>query len=209
MSALLRHSVGRFQRQLTSIISVNFLARCHTMRDQIRVEVASVSPLDQVEAATQLDVLSWIDSGAELCRLSKPAVPPKHLVSYFAVVDGDHILLVDHINAQLWLPSGGHVESGEHPRATAVREAKEELSIDGEFLYERPLLLTSTTTVGATAGHTDVSLWYVLKGDRSRPIEFDRTEFCTVRWFHKDDVPMHRTHPEMERFLAQLYPFAE
>jgi hypothetical protein len=27
--------------------------------------------------------------------------PPKHLVSYFAVVDGQHLLLVDHKNAQL------------------------------------------------------------------------------------------------------------
>jgi len=164
--------------------------------------------MDQVEAATQLDVLSWIDSGAELCRLSKPDVPPKHLVSYFAVVDGDHILLVDHINAQLWLPSGGHVEPNEHPRSAAIREAKEELSIEAEFLFEQPLLLTSTTTVGTTARHTDVSLWYVLKGDRSRPIEFDRMEFHTVRWFHKDDIPMDRTNPEMQRFLAKLYPLA-
>jgi 8-oxo-dGTP diphosphatase len=177
------------------------------MRDQIRVEVASISPLDQVEAATQLDVLSWIDSGVELCRLRKPAVPPKHLVSYFAVVDGDHLLLVDHIKAQLWLPSGGHVEPGEHPRAAVVREAIEELSIEAEFLFERPLLLTSTTTVGATAGHTDVSLWYVLKGDRRKSFEFDRGEFRALRWFHRDDIPMHRTDPEMRRFLAKLDSF--
>ena len=178
------------------------------MRDQIRVEVASISPLDRVEAATQLDVLSWIDSGAELWRLIKPDVPPAHLVSYFAVVDGDHILLVDHINAQLWLPSGGHGESGEHPRDTVVREAEEELSIEAEFLFANPLLLTSTTTVGVTAGHTDISLWYVLKGDRSQSVKFDEVEFRSVQWFHKDDIPMHRTHPEMKRFLAKLYPLA-
>jgi hypothetical protein len=31
---------------------------------------------------------------------------PKHLVSYFALVDADHILLIDHKHAQSWLPTG-------------------------------------------------------------------------------------------------------
>ena len=46
----------------------------------------------------------------------KPATPPKHLVSYVVPTDpetGD-ILLVDHRNAQLWIPPGGHVDPGEH-----------------------------------------------------------------------------------------------
>ena len=44
----------------------------------------------------------------------KPDVPPKHLVSYFALVDERRgkLLLVDHKLAGLWLPSGGHVEPG-------------------------------------------------------------------------------------------------
>ena len=89
------------------------------MRAEIREEVELIQPLDALEQESKLDVLSWIDSGAELCRLEKPATPPQHLISYFAVVDGDHILLVDHINAELWLPTGGHVDPGEHPRDTA------------------------------------------------------------------------------------------
>ena len=175
------------------------------MRNEIRREVESIDPLDEIERTAKTDVLSWIDSGVEICRLQKPDVPPKHLISYFAVVDGEHILLVDHINAELWLPTGGHVEPGEHPRATALREAKEELSIDGVFLRVEPLFLTITETVGKTAGHTDVSIWYALKGDRSAELEFDRSEFHSVRWFHKDDVPLHRTDRHMARFLRKLY----
>jgi len=175
------------------------------MRDQIRTEVESISPLDEVEERTKAEVLDWIDSGAELCRLAKPATPSRHLVSYFAVVDGDHMLLVDHINAQRWLPAGGHVEPGEHPRTTVIREAKEELAIRAGFLREAPLLLTSTVTVGRTAGHTDVSFWYLLDGDRSRDISYDETEFHSVRWFHRDSIPLHRADPEMPRFLAKLY----
>ena len=91
------------------------------LRYSIRGEVASIKPLDEVERIHQADALAWIDSGAPLCRTAKPATPPKHLVSYFAVVDEDNILLVDHKSAQLWLPPGGHVEPGEHPRETVKR----------------------------------------------------------------------------------------
>src|SRR5690242_20546184 len=36
-----------------------------------------------------------------------------------------------------------------------------------------PLMLTCTTTVGLTAGHRDVSLWYVIEASRKQPITFD------------------------------------
>ncbi len=175
------------------------------MRSAIRQEVELIRPQDDLEHETKRDVLAWIDSGAELCRLAKPATPPKHLIAYFVVTDGDHVLLVDHINAELWLPTGGHVDPGEHPRDTALREAQEELSLDGEFLREGPIFVTITETVGKTAGHTDVSLWYVLRGDRSSNLVFDASEFHDAKWYHKDDVPLGRTDKHMSRFLHKLY----
>jgi len=175
------------------------------MRATIRQEIERIEPLDEIEQASKDDVLAWIDSGVQLCRLQKPDVPAKHLIAYFALIDGDHILLVDHINAQLWLPTGGHVEPNEHPRSTALREAKEELSIEGEFLHDHPVFLTITETVGRTAGHTDVSIWYTLRGNRSAKLTFDGSEFHSVRWFHKNDIPMQRTDQHMARFLNKLY----
>lgn len=174
------------------------------MRSQIRAEIASIDPLDEIEREHIADVLTWIDSGAELCRVQKPATPPKHLVSYFAVVDGDSLLLVDHKNAQLWLPNGGHVEPGEHPRATVARELREELGIDLEHELEPPLMVTCSVTVGLTAGHTDVSLWYVVHGDRRRPIHFDTGEFHSVQWFAFADAPVFRSDPHLGRFLSKL-----
>jgi len=175
------------------------------MRTEIRREVECIAPLDDIERAAKLDVLDWIDSGVEVCRIEKPSTPPKHLVSYFALVDHEYILLVDHINAELWLPTGGHVEPGEHPRTAALREAREELSIEGEFLFDEPVFLTVTETVGKTAGHTDVSLWYVLRGNRNERVSFDDSEFRSVAWFHKDDVPLERSDIHMGRFLSKLY----
>jgi 8-oxo-dGTP diphosphatase len=174
------------------------------MRQQIRSEIASIAPLDALERSHIDDTLAWIDSGEELCRTAKPATPPRHLVSYFVCVDGDHVLLVDHADARLWLPTGGHVEPGEHPRVTVVREAVEELGIDAVFLHDAPLMITCTETVGITAGHTDVSLWYVLAGDHAAPITFDAGEFNGAAWFPFDDVPLERSDPHMSRFLRKL-----
>ena len=68
------------------------------IRNETRLEVEVIAPLDDFERATKEHVLSWIDSGAELWRIEKPATPNKHLVSYFVLTDGDYVLLVDHIN---------------------------------------------------------------------------------------------------------------
>lgn len=174
------------------------------MRNAIRAELEMIEPHDSLEQAHLVEALAWVDSGAELCRISKPATPPKHLVSYFAVVDGDHILLVDHRNAQLWLPTGGHVEPGEHPRDTVIRELKEELSLVPIGPVGAPLMLTCTTTVGLTAGHRDVSLWYVVEASREQPITFDEQEFDSVQWFRFSEVPFERSDPQMRRFVEKL-----
>ncbi|MEL6510630.1 MAG: NUDIX hydrolase [Pseudomonadota bacterium] len=174
------------------------------LRSRIHAEIASITPFDDAEGETIHDALEWLDSGAEIFRLQKPATPPKHLVSYFLLVDGDHILLVDHIKAGLWLPSGGHVDPGEHPRNTVAREIVEELGIQADFAFPDPKFITATTTVGSTPGHIDVSLWYVVKGDRRRDLAFDRSEFTQIKWFHRRDAPSARCEPELHRFLAKL-----
>jgi 8-oxo-dGTP diphosphatase len=173
------------------------------MRDVIREEIASIEPFDALENAHRTDALAWIDSGAQLFRTQKPATPPKHLVSYFVLVDHDHVLLVDHKNAQLWLPSGGHVEPDEHPRGTVMRELREELGLELTHPPEGPVMLTISETVGLTAGHIDVSLWYVIDADRRTPLDFDKDEFHSVKWFRFADAPVSRSDPHLGRFLAK------
>jgi 8-oxo-dGTP pyrophosphatase MutT (NUDIX family) len=174
------------------------------MRTAIREELMAIEPLDATEREHLADALAWVDSGAGLFRIEKPATPPKHLVSYFAVVDDDHILLVDHKNAQLWLPAGGHVEPGEHPRTTVLREIKEELGFTAAHDIEAPLMVTCTETVGLTAGHTDVSLWYVVRASRNQAIQFDEGEFNAIRWFAFSAVPLGRSEPHLARFIQKL-----
>jgi hypothetical protein len=113
-------------------------------RDELRAVisglVARVRPLDKREAADQAGILAWIGSGEPVFRTAPPATPPRHLVSYFALIDDARglVLLGDHVKSGLWLPSGGHVEDGEDPRDTVEWEAVEELGIRAQFHARSP-----------------------------------------------------------------------
>lgn len=87
---------------------------------EIKSDIKLIQAFDTLEQEHIDDALTWMTKTNDVFRIKKPDLPPKHLVSYFVLVDTKHksILLCDHIKAQLWLPSGGHVEHGEHPADT-------------------------------------------------------------------------------------------
>lgn len=173
---------------------------------EIKELISNITPFDDLEQQHIKETLSWIEKKAPLFRIQKPDIPNKHLVSYFILYDESarKVLLCHHKNAELWLPTGGHVEPNEHPKETVRRECLEELGTVAKFWEESPLFLTSTPTVGKTAGHTDVSLWYVLKGNQAQFYSFDRKEFYDIAWFYLDQIPVHQCDPHMERFVRKL-----
>lgn len=168
--------------------------------------VSHIEPHDELEQTHKNSVLEWIRSGVALCRTEKPSTPPKHLVAYFMVIDieRDLCLLVDHLKARLWLPPGGHVEPNEHPRTTALRELDEELGVTLPLLFDEPLFVTQSDTVGQGVVHTDVSLWYIFTADSTVRYEFDRSEFSRIQWFPMDQLPLERTDPHMSRFREKF-----
>ncbi|BBH71622.1 DNA mismatch repair protein MutT [Actinoplanes sp. OR16] len=170
--------------------------------------VTALDPGDNLEAEHRAHTLGWLRRTDDVFRRVKPAEPAQHLVSYVVPVDPatGSLLLVDHVNAGLWLPPGGHVEPGEDPRDTAAREVHEELGVTVPPA-ERPLFLTVTRTVGLDAGHTDVSLWFVQPLDLDQRLTPDQGEFRAVRWWSPAELreaDPARFDPHLFRFLAKL-----
>lgn len=179
------------------------------MRDIIRSLVAAINPFDDLEREQIHDVVQWIASGADLYRTQKPDIPPKHLVSYFVLFDEQtrQVLLIDHIKAGLWLPPGGHVEKDENPAETVKREIEEELFTQAEFLNNKPFFITVTKTVHTDAGHTDVSLWYLLKGNSSKKLQYDTREIKGYRWLTLEGAisnDIATFDPNFHRFVKKM-----
>lgn len=137
------------------------------------------------------------------------------LVSFFVPVDrgtGD-LLLVEHRNAGLLLPPGGHCEPGELPWETVVREFAEELRAPAQahpVFGTDPAMVTVTQTRdphGRGSTHTDVSLWHVLAVDRSEVTEFDLEEFSGIDWYATNRIcqmPLTGLDPHMHRFVGKF-----
>jgi 8-oxo-dGTP pyrophosphatase MutT (NUDIX family) len=180
-------------------------------RSDTRQIIEAIMPVDAKETAARQNALDWIDSDAPLYRIQKPDVPPKHLVSYFAIVDPvtHKFLLQDHLLAGLWLPAGGHVDPDEDPAETVRRECQEELGIDAVFLGEpNPHFITVTKTIGQKE-HTDVSFWYLLQASEDTPLVIEPGSFADVKWWGIDDIldiPIERLEPELHRFIAKIKP---
>jgi len=58
--------------------------------------------------------------------------------------------------------------------------------------------------VGKTAGHTDISLWYLLKGCCERDYCFDQEEFTQIGWFPLEEIPYERSDLHMQRCIEKL-----
>lgn len=173
--------------------------------------VRDIGPWDAIEVEHRANTLRWLETTDDVFRRVKPATPDRHLVSYVVIVDpaDGSSLLVDHINAGLWLPPGGHVEPDEHPAETARRETREELGVEPVFLEQspQPSFLTVTRTTGEGHGHLDVSLWFLLVGQRNMPLTIDRAEFTEARWWTPADVAAtdpHRFDPHYTRFMTKV-----
>jgi 8-oxo-dGTP diphosphatase len=185
------------------------------LKKQIESLVTALTPIDTLGQEHQVATLSWMHETDDILRRVKPRTSPPHLVSYFLVIDraARSVLLCDHRLAGLWLPTGRHVEPGEHPRATVQRKASEELGIVAEYdrlLGDQPFFLTTTETVGNPAlRHVDVSLWFSLEGRVGQTVTPDEGEFRKVQWWsisELSDADASRFEPHLCRAASALAP---
>lgn len=98
---------------------------------------------------------------------------PHHFTASGLVLAEGHLLLVNHRRIGAWVPPGGHIEPGEMPEETVVREIEEETGLKVEvvtepmpqtgdehaFFLARPLFVQSVIAVerGETVYHVDLA----------------------------------------------------
>lgn len=169
--------------------------------------IGGITPWDALEREQLDEAMRWLASTDDVFRRVKPDIPFRHLVSYVVLVDPQAraVFLGRHRKAALHLPTGGHVEPGEHPLHAARREAFEELGIAAEFTVTGtdPLMLTISRTRGE-GSHVDVSLWFTIRGRRDREYLLDPGEFDGGRWWDIGGPPVPDTDPHFTRFTAKL-----
>jgi hypothetical protein len=68
----------------------------------------------------------------------------------------------------------------------------------------KPLFLTSIFTTGKLSPHTDVSLWYVLKGNHRDEYDYDSREFNSIQSFSFDEIPYDNLDSNLQRFISKL-----
>jgi len=124
---------------------------------------------------------------------------------YCFVIDNKNykFLLAKHRISGLWLSPGGHVDSNELPLVAASRECREELRFTPRMISPSPILLSSVKTIGKTAPHRDIALWYASIYD-GQSIRFDKREFEEVKWFSYDEAINAPAEPHLPRFFKKM-----
>lgn len=153
---------------------------------------------------------AWMDlkNGSQVH--TKKEGNPRHYCSFFLPYDkkAGKIYLGHHIKADDWIPPGGHIEPGETPSDTAVREMMEELKVTITKDLLEPFSLSvkpiNRPEVGCMA-HYDV--WHLvhLPAQAGIPFDYLKSEYYDAGWFTvADGVKKITKNPDFAQIIEKL-----
>ena len=132
---------------------------------------------------------------------------PRHYCSMFLPYDKKKgkIYLGYHIKADDWIPPGGHIEPGETPSETVIREMKEELGVDITRDIIHPLTVSIKPIGNPERGcmaHYDV--WHLVN-IKVREFDYLKSEYHDAGWFTiKDGIKKITKNPDFAAIIAKL-----
>jgi 8-oxo-dGTP diphosphatase len=78
------------------------------------------------------------------------------------------------------------------------------IEADFSIVGTDPLFVTVTPILGIHGGHVDISLWYLIRGDRTQHYDLDPREFEGGRWWDIDRFGTPVSDPHFVRFVTKL-----
>lgn len=135
------------------------------------------------------------------------------VVVAYIVKDG-RVLLGHHRKLDMWLPVGGHIEEGETPEDTVLREAREEAGLDIEIVGEKDeagnvegkvQMLTTPDHIQLEeidGKHQHIDLVYFAR-TKSSSIRLKEDEHHEVRWFSEDELDSPEIQSNVRHFARK------
>lgn len=151
------------------------------MNKKLKEKIIALKNRAKIDNGFLKEFVHFLDSEISLTYDNNPY---HHFCCFFVPVDvkNKKIFLGHHIKADMWIPPGGHIESGETPEETVRREFFEELSyrLNDEKVE---LFNLSVTHIGKSKRkcRTHYDLWYKVDV-KNVSFVFDTKEFYKARW---------------------------
>ncbi len=130
------------------------------------------------------------------------------------LIKDDKVFLIHHKKFNKWTPAGGHIDEGETPDQTLIREWKEELDLDIAVLpaHESAFAGDANATPIPMPFHIDLEregfdvphigyFFYVKLLDENQKINISKDEVNDVRWYSREEIPTLETFDQV-RALA-------
>lgn len=163
-------------------------------------------PADSKEAE---DLHRMRDFAARLEAPFSRAQPGAHFTASAVIVtpERDRVLLVHHAKLGRWLQPGGHAEEGDAGslRATALREAREETSLEVRLLEEPPLDV-DIHRIPARADepeHLHLDVRFLMVAAQPQALAHDPAESHGAQWVLWEEALARADEPAFRRMLTK------
>jgi 8-oxo-dGTP pyrophosphatase MutT (NUDIX family) len=164
-------------------------------------------PADAREAEDREAILRLVET--EPACFSRHTFSPGHVTGSAFVVSlsAAKVLLHHHRRLKAWLQLGGHDDGESDPRATALREGREESGLTDLTLLSPDILDLDVHDIPAGKGeppHKHHDVRYALVTERPDAIKRDAAESLDLRWFTLEEAAEKMNEPGARRALARL-----
>ena len=164
-------------------------------------------PADAREAEDREAILRLVET--EPACFSRHTFAPGHVTgsAFVVCLSAARVLLHHHRRLNAWLQLGGHDDGERDPRATALREGREESGLTDLTLLSPDILDVDVHDIPAGKGeppHKHHDVRYALVTEHPDAIKRDAAESLDLAWFTLEEAAEKMNEPGARRALARL-----